>query len=97
MSSKERIKELVSKYGKLGIYTHITLSLLFYGGFYFMVSRGFDWKKYLNKMGIDTSSSKWSTNAGNAAAAYVIYKTTMPARIGITVGVVPIVARILKR
>lgn len=97
MSGKEKIKTLISKYGKIALYTHISLSLMFFGGVYFLVSRGFDWKKAVNKLGIDTSSPKWSSGASNLAVAYVIYKTTMPVRIGVTLSLVPLIAKVIRR
>ena len=33
-----KIQEIIKQYGKLALFTHISLSLMFYGGFYFLIS-----------------------------------------------------------
>jgi hypothetical protein len=95
-STKEKIKLFIQKYGKLALVTHIALSLGFYGLSYYLVSRGVDVKKYLIKIGINTSSSKFTSTAGTAALSYVVYKTTMPLRAPVTIGVVTLLVKIFK-
>jgi hypothetical protein len=93
-----KIQEIIKQYGKLALYTHISFSLLFFGGIYFIVSYKYvDPHQLMKKVGIDTSNSKAMQVTGDAAITYIIYKALMPARISLTAVTVPILARILKR
>jgi len=96
MSNK--IQEIIKQYGKLALYTHITYSLMFYAGIYFLISRKYvDPDILMKKIGIDTENNKTLKLTGDAAISYFIYKATMPMRIPFTVVTVPIIAKILKR
>lgn len=98
MSSKDKIKHFIHLYGRLALVTHISLSLIFYGGFFFLVNNKIiDHQKLLSKFGINPSNSKLVNTSGDAAVAYVLYKATMPIRLSITGVTVPIIAKILKR
>jgi len=97
MSYVDKLKYILKEYGKIGIVTHISLSLSFYGIFYFLISRKFiDPKKYLKKIGYKDSSNKVET-AGDMLLAYILYKATMLLRLPLTIALVPIVAKILRR
>jgi hypothetical protein len=91
------IKSLYQKYGKVFIVTHVILSLNFYGVFYYLVSKGFDVKPYLQKVGVDTERFKNAETAGNALSAYAIYKVTLPARLGFTAMVVPLIVKLMRK
>jgi hypothetical protein len=93
-----KIQEIIKQYGKLALYTHISYSLLFFGGIYFIISKKYvDPHQLMKKVGIDTSNSKAMQVTGDAAISYIIYKALMPARISLTAVTVPILAKILKR
>jgi len=94
----EKLKAIIQQYGKLALYTHISLSLMFYGGFYFLIHNKFiDPMKYLEKLGIKPSSSSIVNATCDAAMAYVLYKATMPIRISITVVTIPLVVKLIRR
>jgi hypothetical protein len=93
-----KIGEIIKEYGKIGIVLHILLSILFYSGFYFIISRKFiDPNILMKKVGIDTSSSDAMQVTGDAAISYFIFKATMPVRLYLTAIVVPIIARIFRK
>jgi len=91
----EKIKQFIAQYGKLGLYTHIGLSIGFFGLTYYLISRGIDVNHYLKKLNVDLSN-KISPTTSHIALTYIIYKATMPMRIPVTIAVVPIVAKIMK-
>ena len=94
----QKLKDLIQKYGKIALYSHITLSLLFYSGFYVLIhSKVIDPMKYLAKLGVNPSSNSLVNTTGDVAIAYVLYKATMPLRISVTVITIPILVKILKR
>jgi hypothetical protein len=91
----QRIKEIIAKYGKLALYTHITLSISFYSGIYYLLSR-----KYVNSDKLFSffkiSIPENKKTGTDVFLAFVIYKSTMPIRLPVTIGVVPLLAKILK-
>jgi hypothetical protein len=95
MTQKEKLKELITRYGKLTIGTHIFLSFSFYIGTYLLLSKGVDMNHYLKKINLDISNKTTKTTS-NMLAAYIIYKVTMPIRIPVTMVVVPFLAKFKK-
>jgi len=84
LSLKERLSGLMATYGKLAVYTYLALSLLTIAGFTLAFALGF----------APTSS----TGAfGVLAAGWVASKATIPLRILATLGLTPLVARLLGR
>ena len=53
--------------------------------------------KLLEKCGIDTENSKYVQNVGTFGMAYFTYKLTMPIRASITVALVPIICKFIKK
>lgn len=94
----QQLKDIIQKYGKFALYTHISLSLLFYSGFYVLIHYKYiDPMKYLTKLGVNPSSSSIVNTTGDVAMAYVLYKATMPLRISVTAVTIPILVKIMKR
>ncbi len=81
---KDRLQDHIAEYGKLAFIIFISLGLMSLTGFYIAI-----------KAGIDVGSN--SGTAGALAAAWVANKLTTPIRIGATLVLTPIVAKILRR
>ncbi|KRX03731.1 hypothetical protein PPERSA_04239 [Pseudocohnilembus persalinus] len=97
LSSTQKIKNMVKLYGGLGIATHTVLSLTSLGCTYALVSYGIDVQNLVYKLGFNVKLGDNQQMMSDFALAYVVHKATMPIRVPITLGVVPIVAKILKR
>ena len=96
--TKIDMKTLVAKYGSLAMGTHILLSLSFLGMTYLLVERGFDLESRLKRWGLlKESGDENKGKLGNFACAYIIYKSTMPIRLPITIAVVTFIAKKMKR
>ena len=97
MGIKDKLKELIQKYGKLAIGVHIGLSLISYSACYLFASyanlNSETFMKYFLKMEENTEESKGIKKIGTAAIAYVIYKATMPVRISLTMSVVGFIVK----
>jgi hypothetical protein len=92
-ASKPKPTDLFAKFGIAYLLTSITLSIISYASFYFMISRGVDVSSLLAKVGIEASST--SANAGTAAIAYAMHKAASPIRFPPTVALTPFVARLI--
>jgi hypothetical protein len=82
--TRERLKTLLEEYGKVALGTYFTLFLLVLLGFALAISTGF----------------KPESAQGGASvfgAAYIATKVTQPIRIGATLLLTPIVARVLHK
>jgi len=82
---KQRIKDLVSEYGKIALGVYLVLFALVYVGFLIAIIAGFE-----------TGESATGT-VGAAAAAWLATKVTQPLRIGGSLILTPIVAKLLGR
>ena len=82
--------EEIKKYGAVGIATHLSLSLGFYATFFLILHRTNNATKLLKFFKLE---NKVPANAGNAVIAYVIYKGTMPIRLGVSAAVIPLVIK----
>ncbi|KAG7401223.1 hypothetical protein PHYBOEH_002407 [Phytophthora boehmeriae] len=95
---RQRAKTFAIEYGRVGICTHLVLSLLSFSAIYVGVSSGLDITSLLDAVGLSTSVSDSATNsAGSALVAYTIYKVLAPIRWPITFAVTPVVLRALRR
>ncbi len=81
---KDRLQDHIAEYGKLAVIIFMSLGVLSLIGFYIAI-----------KAGIDVGSG--SGTAGALAAAWVANKLTMPIRIGATLVLTPLIAKILRR
>ena len=81
---KVRLKALFAEYGRVAIYTYLTLSLLTITGF--SIAIGF---------GVTPSSA--SGVFGVIGAGWVAAKATMPLRILATLGLTPLISALLQR
>ncbi len=81
---KDRLQEHIAEYGRLAVIIFFTLGILSLTGFYIAI-----------KAGIDIGSN--TGTAGALAAAWVANKLTMPIRIGATLVLTPLFAKILRR
>ncbi len=99
ITNMDNIEKMIEEYGKVGIATHVVLSLGFFAGFYFLVSR-----KWINPLGMlkrigyDTSSkSDYVNKATDGAMAYMLYKGTMFIRLPLTFAIVPLIVNKRKK
>ncbi len=81
---KDRLQEHIAEYGKLALVIFFSLGILSLTGFYIAI-----------KAGIDVGSN--TGTAGALAAAWVANKLTMPIRIGATLVLTPLFAKVLRR
>lgn len=82
---KDRLQEHIAEYGKLAFGIFIFLGAVSLTGFYIAI-----------KTGMDVGSSRSGT-AGTLVAAWLANKVTMPIRIGATLVLTPLLAKILRR
>ncbi|CAH0491764.1 unnamed protein product [Peronospora farinosa] len=94
-SWRQRAKTFAIEYGRVGICTHIVLSLLSFSIIYVGVSSGVDVKAVLDSVGISTSTT--TSSAGSVLIAYTLYKVLVPIRWALTFAVTPVVLRALRR
>lgn len=78
------MKRLLAEYGRIALVIYVVLTALSWIGFLVAISSGIE---------IEAASGK----AGTIAAAWVAAKVTQPIRIGVTILLTPLVARLLKR
>jgi hypothetical protein len=83
-SLKQRLSDLFGEYGRIGVITYFTLSILTIIGFSIAI-----W------VGVEPSSS--SGVFGVIFAGWALAKATLPIRILITLGLTPIIALIVTR
>ncbi|ETI56749.1 hypothetical protein L914_00749 [Phytophthora nicotianae] len=97
-SWRQRAKTFAVEYGRVGICTHIVLSVLSFSIIYVGVSSGVDVSSLLDSVGLSTSASDSTTNsAGSLLIAYTLYKVLAPVRWPLTFAVTPVVLRALRR
>ena len=89
--------------------TYISVGLLNWAAVYFTMMRGVNFKQLADKYsrpflfqsryGFDTKTKKWVyiETLGPVAASYAIYKTMLPIRLPVIIGITPIIVRLLKR
>jgi hypothetical protein len=82
--TREKLKALLSEYGRVAVYTYLGLFVLVLAGFTLAIAWGVD---------IETTHG----GAGALGAAYLATKATQPLRIAATLGLTPLVAAGLKR
>lgn len=80
-SLKRRFEALIAEYGKFVLSLYFGIFFLTWGGFAFAIQNGFQ---------VESAAA----GAGTWAAAYVATKLTQPIRIGATLVLTPIVARL---
>lgn len=81
---KERLSAHMAEYGKVAIYTYLTLSLCTIAGFSIAIG-----------MGVEPSSA--TGVLGVIGAGWIAAKATMPIRILVTLGITPLVAAAIRR
>ncbi len=82
---KDRLQDHIAEYGRLAFIIFLSLGVMSLIGFYIAI-----------KAGIDVGEDAGGT-ASALAGAWVANKLTMPIRIGATLVLTPIIARILRR
>ncbi|RLN90857.1 hypothetical protein BBJ28_00012186 [Nothophytophthora sp. Chile5] len=98
LSWRQRAKTFALEYGRVGIATHMVLSLASFSVIYAGVSSGVDVTAMLDSVGFATSASDATTNsAGSFLIAYTIYKVLAPVRWPLTFAVTPVMLRALRR
>jgi membrane protein implicated in regulation of membrane protease activity len=81
---KARLQKLLAEYGKVALYTYLTLSLLAIAGFSVAIGLGF---------GAESATSV----IGTIGAGWLAAKATMPLRILATLALTPLVASLVRR
>ncbi|KAI9993976.1 hypothetical protein PInf_016505 [Phytophthora infestans] len=95
---RQRAKTFVIEYGRVGICTHIVLSVLSFSVIYVGVSGGVDVSAIMDSVGLSTlASDSTSNSAGSLLIAYTLYKVLAPVRWPLTFAVTPVVLRALRR
>lgn len=82
--NKERLKSLLAEYGRVAIWTYFILFGLTLSGFAVAIAAG---------VRVESTQGQ----AGVLGAAYVATKLTQPLRIGATLALTPLVARLAQR
>jgi hypothetical protein len=80
----ERIKTLLAEYGRVALVTYFSIFALVFAGFGLAIA-----------LGIDVASTEGGV--GVLGAAYIATKLTQPLRIGATIALTPLVARVVER
>ena len=83
----KRLKLLIEEYGRLALWTYLTIFVLTLGSFWLLISSGVDLASY----------SSWFEElpaVGTLAIAYAATKLTQPLRIGLCIVLVPIIHRL---
>ena len=81
-SIKDRLKKLLTEYGKLALVVYLAIFALVYTGFFLSISVG---------VGETGTAGK----VGTFGAAWLATKVTQPLRIGATLLLTPLVARLI--
>ncbi|KAF1336608.1 putative membrane protein, partial [Globisporangium splendens] len=98
LSWRERAKTFAIEYGRVGVCTHIVLSIASFSTIYVVVSSGVDVSAMLNAVGYSVSAKDSTTNsAGSFVIAYAMYKLLSPVRWPLTFAVTPVVMRALRK
>ena len=82
--TKARWDQVKAEYGKIAIWTYLTLSILVLGGFFLAI-----------KMGIEVGGAGEATSA--LFGAWLAAKVTQPVRIAATIVLTPMVANVLRK
>ena len=82
--NQQRLKTLFAEYGRIALWTYLALFVLVFGAFALAISLGFE---------IESAQG----SAGLLGASYLATKVTQPLRIGATLLVTPLLARLLRR
>ncbi|XP_065915355.1 protein FAM210B, mitochondrial-like [Dysidea avara] len=89
----ERVKQVLRDYGVVAVLFHTSMSLCVLGGMYTLVDHGVDVGKFLAYFGFHNTATK---GLSTFAAAYILYKFTLPIRAMITISCVPLIVRTLR-
>jgi hypothetical protein len=81
---RKRLNQLLAEYGAVAVVLYFAIFFLVLGGVWLAISAG--WKP-----------ASVSGRAGTFAAAYIVTKITQPIRIGATLVLTPLVARLYER
>lgn len=94
---KEKMKPFLAQYGRVAIYTYVVFSLGDLAAWYVIVSRGFDVKSLMKKVGLKVDEEKFQnpSKAGNFMIALLIHKADFPLRLPVVLACVPFVAKVL--
>ena len=83
-----KLKELVAKYGRVALLSHLTIQGLAYAVVYTLVTSLGDSAQLIQQLP-EALSSKIDPSAGTLAVTFVLVKTTMPARLLIDAAITP--------
>ena len=91
---REKLREVYSKYGKIGIITYFSISTTSFLTLYALLRNGVDLAAIAERFGLDP---KRFHSGGALIVALGINKILFPVRIGLTMYVTPKVYRILRK
>ena len=81
---KEKLQELMAKYGRIAIVVYLSTFVVTMVGFSLAIMQGFE---------VEGASS----TAGTLGAAWIATKLTQPIRIGVTLALTPVIGAVLNR
>ncbi|CEG45381.1 Predicted membrane protein [Plasmopara halstedii] len=97
-SWRQRAKTFAIEYGRVGVCTHVVLSLLSFSFIYVGVSSGLNVSAILESLGLSTLASETATKStGSFLITYTLFKLLAPIRWPLTCTVTPVVLRSLRR
>ncbi|KAK3086206.1 hypothetical protein FSP39_015197 [Pinctada imbricata] len=94
----QRFKQTYKEHGKILIGVHLVTSAGWFGSFFYIAVSGVDVVALLERMGASEKILKpfKSSNLGNVAVAYLMYKIATPARYTVTIAGTNFVIRYLR-
>lgn len=91
---KEKIKDLYTRYGKVGLCTYMAVSTTSVVTIYTLLKNGVNIQSLLGRVGLDPAKYQAS---GTFIVALGINKLLFPARLGLAVWLTPRISRFIQR
>ena len=85
----------MAEYGAIAVVVYFTIFFLFWIGSWAAIERGVNLAALASRIGL--SSNRLVANLGAWTAAYIFTKILQPVRLGLTVVLTPLIARLYER
>lgn len=92
---RKTFKELFAEYGVIAVIVYFTIFFTVWIGAWAAIQRGVDLRALAARVGL--SSNGIVANLGAWTAAYIFTKLLQPVRIGVTLVLTPLLARVYER
>ena len=92
---RKSFKDLLAEYGAIAVIVYFTIFFAVWVGAWAAIQRGVDLHALAARVGLSANGTV--ANLGAWAAAYLFTKLLQPIRIGVTLLLTPIVARVYER